>query len=398
MPRYEVRIFEPPSGVRDCRVAAASAQAAIASLHVTPMQVLRVRQLRDAGPARTVRLVLRLFSQELAQLLDAGIPLLEAVETLREKDPSSAPSPVLARVAAALQAGRPLSAALADDPAAFDPLFVAIVAASERSGHLPAALRHHAAYLAWSDALRARLVAAAVYPTLLLASGAAVVLFLLFYVLPRFAGIVDGLGSDLPAASRMLIDIGVWAAAHPQRVLAAFAIPAALLVLVAASPGLRRQVSQAAFDLLLRSPGLGPRLRTVVLARLYRALGLLLAAGVPVLQALRLLHGVLPATLRASLQAATTQVDAGQRLSQALRNQGLATPVALRMLRVGEGSGSLAPMLERAAAFHDDEIARTADLVTRAVNPLLMLLMGLVIGGIVVLMYLPIFSLMDQVQ
>jgi general secretion pathway protein F len=145
-------------------------------------------------------------------------------------------------------------------------------------------------------------------------------------------------------------------------------------------------------------PGLGARWRVVVLARLYRGLALLLRAGVPVPDSLRLLQGALAGPLLPALEAARAAVSGGQRLSQALQAQGLATPVALRMLHVGEGSGELALMLERAARFHDDEIARLSELVVRAVNPALMLVMGVVIGGIVVLMYLPIFSLMERVQ
>jgi len=158
------------------------------------------------------------------------------------------------------------------------------------------------------------------------------------------------------------------------------------------------RLRQAALRAAWRSPGLGPRLRTVALARLYRGLGLLLGAGVPVLAALRLLPGVLAAPLRPALAQVAASVADGQRLSQALQGAGLATPVALRMVRVGERGGALATMLERAARFHDDEIARLSDLVTRTINPLLMLVMGVVIGGIVVLMYLPIFTLMEQVQ
>jgi general secretion pathway protein F len=225
-----------------------------------------------------------------------------------------------------------------------------------------------------------------------------VVLFLLLYVLPRFAGVFDTLGSELPAASRWLIDFGVWTSAHPA--------PVALLLLgmpgAAAAlwtwPRSRKALRNGVEAALLRSPGLGPRLRTVALARLYRGLGLLLSAGVTVLPAMRLLHGVLPGPMSPSLVGASQDVQDGRRLSEALHGHALATPVALRMLRVGESSGSVPAMLERAASFHDEEIARLADIVTRAVNPVLMLVMGVLIGGIVVLMYMPIFTLMEQVQ
>ncbi len=377
---------------------AARADAVAAALGVSPLRLIGIEAIEAPAPAAVRGFSLRLFSQELALLLDAGVPLLEALKTLREKDAARPQSAVLERVLHKLHEGQPLSAALASEPAAFDSLFVAMVAASERTGQLPSALRNHAAYLAWSEALRARIVAACVYPALLVLAGGAVVLFLLLYVLPRFAGVFDTLGSELPAASRWLIDFGVWTSAHPAPVaLLLLGVPGAAAALWT-WPRSRKALRNGVEAALLRSPGLGPRLRTVALARLYRGLGLLLSAGVTVLPAMRLLHGVLPGPMSPSLVGASQDVQDGRRLSEALHGHALATPVALRMLRVGESSGSVPAMLERAASFHDEEIARLADIVTRAVNPVLMLVMGVLIGGIVVLMYMPIFTLMEQVQ
>lgn len=398
MPHFRALIHDPPHGVRRVRVQAARVDAVAAALGVSPLRLIGIEAIEAPAPSAVRGFSLRLFSQELALLLDAGVPLLEALTTLREKDAARPQSAVLERVLHQLHDGQSLSAALAGEPAAFDSLFVAMVSASERTGQLPSALRNHAAYLAWSEALRARIVAACVYPALLVLAGGAVVLFLLLYVLPRFAGVFDTLGSELPAASRWLIDFGVWTSAHPAPVaLLLLGLPGAAAALWAwpRSRAVLRATAEAA---LLRSPGLGPRLRTVALARLYRGLGLLLSAGITVLPAMRLLHGVLPRPMRPPLVAASQAVQDGRRLSEALHEQALASPVALRMLRVGESSGSVPAMLERAAAFHDEEIARLADIVTRAVNPVLMLVMGVLIGGIVVLMYMPIFTLMEQVQ
>jgi general secretion pathway protein F len=391
MPEYLVRVHEPQHGIRELRVSTEHPGQVAQALGVSPARVLSV-QAAQQRQARTRRsLDLRLFSQELSVLLQAGIPLLEALQTLREKD-SGAQS--LEDVLGALRNGQPLSSALALAPADFDELFIAVVSASERTGQLGTTLRDHAAYLAWGDALRARLIAAGIYPLMLLGVGGAVIMFLLLYVLPRFAGIFEGMGRTLPGASQALMDLGV--AAHAQPVLSlviALVIPS--LALIAWRTRLvREQVARA----LWASPFIGPRLRILSLARLYRCLSLLLSAGVPVIGALRLADGVLAAPLRQALRAATADVAGGLRLSQTLQARGLATPVALRMLRVGESSGEVAAMFERAAAFHDEEIERFSDVVTRTINPVLMLIMGVVIGGIVVLMYLPIFTLMEQVQ
>ena len=389
---FRVRVAGPDGSARWQQVLAPDAAAVAQRLGVDAARLLAVHAV-EAPPARAAARGprARLFAHELAVLLDAGIPLLEALQTLNEQaSGAGALDGVIARVAE----GARLSAALASEPAVFDALFIAVVAAAERHGQLAPTLRAHAAYLHWSDTLRARLVAAAIYPAALLAAGGAVLLFLLLFVLPRFAGVFDDIGAELPAASRLLMAFGQAAAAHRGPMLAAAALLPALLVLAARSRALRDALVAAAW----RLPLLARPLRTVALARLYRTLGVLLGAGVPAVQALQLAEGPLAAPLRPALARARARVDAGERASHALDAERLATPVARRMLKVGEGSGRLAAMLERAAGFHDDEIERLTEIVTRAVNPALMLVMGVVIGGIVVLMYLPIFTLMEQVQ
>jgi general secretion pathway protein F len=394
MPDFLVRTLEPRHGVRERRVQAAHAQAVPTALGLAPHQVLQVQAVAPrwwTPKRRAPALDLRLLTQELAVLLQAGVPLIEALQTLREQGASAT---VLDAVVLALQQGQPLSAAMGEHPTHFDGLTCALVAASERNGQLAPTLAQHAAYLAWSQALRAKLVAAALYPLMLVGASWAVLVFLLLYVLPRFAGVFEGLGRELPWASQALLNAGQAAAAQPLFTLAlAVGLPTAAVL------AWRHPRSQAALAAALwRVPALGARLRVLALARLYRCLALLLQAGVPALPALGLAQAVLPAALRTALALATQQVAQGQRLSAALQAQGLATPVALRMLRVGEHSGELPAMLARAAAFHDEELARLSELVTRTVNPVLMLVMGVLIGGIVVLMYLPIFSLMEQVQ
>ncbi|HEX2011701.1 MAG TPA: type II secretion system F family protein, partial [Roseateles sp.] len=360
--------------------------------------LLEVRELDAAAPVRAARrggrFPLQLFSQELAVLLDAGIALLEALTTLREKENQAPVRAALDGVIEAVRQGQPLSAALRQQPQAFDELVCAIVAANERTGQLSVALAQHARYLAWVESLRARLIAACVYPAMLLLVGSAVILFLLLFVLPRFAGILDGLGDQLPWASRSLILFGRTAGAHPWLVLGGIAALAGAGLALWRHKGLQQRLQASLWTL----PGLGPRLRVLALARLYRSLSMLLGAGVPALAALRIVQDVVAAPWRAAVAAAAEQVAQGGRFSDALEDKGLATPVARRMVRVGERSGELPAMLERAAAFHDEEAVRLTELLTRAINPALMLVMGVLIGGIIVLMYLPIFQLVEQVQ
>ena len=401
MPSYMAKTFHADGVVKTQRVDAPDRQSVAAVLGVAPAHVLEVTELAAGKPLLrrgigrgNKNFPLQLFSQELSVLLDAGITLLEALTTLREKEASEPVRTALDAVIATVQQGQPLSTAFRAQPQAFDELVCAIVAANERTGQLSAALAQHAKYLAWVDALRSRLIAACVYPVMLLSVGGAVILFLLLFVLPRFAGILDGLGNELPWGSKVLIAFGQTAGQHPWMVLGGVALLGLGGVALWRNEGLRLRVQASLWTL----PGIGPRLRVLALARLYRSLAMLLASGVPVLPSLRIVQDVVAAPWRPAVAAAAAQVERGERLSDALEAQDLATPVARRMVRVGERSGEVAAMLERAAAFHDEEAVRLTELLTRAINPALMLIMGIVIGGIIVLMYLPIFQLVEQVQ
>ncbi len=399
MPLFDVRVIEGAAVVMR-RVAVADAQTVAAQLGVLPAHILAVTPVPDAAPAVassiTVRrgFPLRLFSQELAVLLGAGIPLLEALVTLREKEASARIAAALDAVTAGLQRGEALSVALAARPAEFDPLFVAVVASAERTGQLREALAAHAGYLAWVDELRGKLLGASLYPMMLLVAGTSVLVFLLTFVVPRFAGLLEGVGGDMPAASRLLIELGHTTGAHPVVTVLVVVALLAAPVLAFGHPPLREAVGAA----LWQVPVLGEKLRLLALARLYRTLGMLLNAGVPVVTALGHAGGVIAPRLRAALAAATQAVARGERLSAAIEREGLGTPVSVRMLRVGERSGAVGPMLGQAAAFYDEELSRLSEVIARLVNPLLMLVMGVVIGGVIVLMYLPIFQLMEQVQ
>ena len=399
MPEFVVHLIDPQRGALWRSVSAADAQAAVSALHIDPRRVLSVKAAESSSAAsptssRSRAFPLRLFSQELAVLLAAGIPLLEGLVTLREKETASSVTHALDAVIEQVQSGQPLSTALRSQPAAFDSLFIAVVQASERTGQTEQALREHAAYLAWVDALRNKLVGASIYPLTLVVAGFAVIVFLLLFVVPRFAGILEGVGGDMPAASRALIAVGGVSGEHPWATAIAALAVLTLPVLAWRHGALRQWVAARLWQL----PLLGPKLHLLALAQFYRTASMLLGAGVPVVSALRSAREVIAPRLRASLDAAIERVDQGERLSVALQQSGLTTPVSLRMVRVGERSGGLAPMLRNAAEFYDEELSRLTELVTRLVNPVLMLVMGVVIGSIVVLMYLPIFQLVEQVQ
>ncbi len=405
MARYAVRYLAASASggarqLRDTVVDAADALAVARTLAVRPADIVKLQAL-DAAPAATasssgrkVAFPLRLFSQELAVLLDAGIPLFEALVTLREKESAGPTVDVLTRVIGALEQGQNFAQALRGCPEAFSSLFIASIEASQRTGQIAQALRRHAEYMAWLEALRDKLVGALIYPVILIAAGSLVMLFLTVFVVPRFAQIYDDLGGDLPWMSRVMLGFGTFVGQNPLLVAAAVAGLIASVVVAWRSPRVRAALAAQLWTM----PYVGERMRLVQLSALYRTLGLLLQAGVTAVPAMQASGELVSPSLRVSLADATRRVREGARLSDSLEQSGLTTPVSLRMMRVGEHSGELGNMLERAATFYDEELARFTDWIGRVVSPALMLIMGVMIGGVVVLMYLPIFQVAEQIR
>ncbi|MEP6883289.1 MAG: type II secretion system F family protein [Gammaproteobacteria bacterium] len=351
-----------------------------------------VRQFRLF--TRPAKIPLVIFSQELVSLLDAGLSLVESIEALTEKEVNAAVRRPLEQILGRLYEGQTLGAALAEHPSTFSYLYVATVRASERTGSLREALTRFITYQQQIDALRKTLVNASIYPAVLLGAGILVTLFLMGYVVPRFSSIYEQLGSDLPLASKLLLQWGQMLEAHTVAVLV---IGGAAIASVAY--GLSRHSTRAALGAwIAKLPAIGRQLRLYQLARLYRTVGMLLRSGMPAVTAMSMSAGLLSETLRPAFGKATQSVREGQSIANAMEHEGLTTPVAARMLRVGERSGNMGEMTERIAAFYDDEIGRWVAIVTRLIEPLFMTVIGLLIGVIVVLMYFPIFQLAGSIQ
>ncbi|HXJ09208.1 MAG TPA: type II secretion system F family protein [Burkholderiales bacterium] len=359
--------------------------------------VLSVRR-RALAWRRGARFPVALFSQELLVLLQAGLPLVDSIETLAQKEQRAGRSTevgaALERILATLRQGRPFSAALEQSPQAFPPLYIATVRASERTSDLPAALARYVAYEQQLDAIRKRLVNASIYPALLIGVGALVSLFLLFYVVPRFSHIYEERAVDLPVFSKVLLGWGKVVEGNGAVVGVALLVVAALLFHVFRSASVRARLG----DLLWKVPSVDERLKLYQLARFYRTTGMLLRGGMPLVAALDMGAGLLHPALRERLAAARRAITEGRPVAASLEEHGLTTPVALRMLAVGERSGNMGEMMDRAASFHDDEIARWIEWFTRLFEPILMAVIGLVIGAIVIMMYMPIFELAGNLQ
>jgi general secretion pathway protein F len=356
-----------------------------------------VRPARALGLPQSfgsARFPLVLFTQELLALLRSGISLLEALETLAEKEARGASVGVLLGLTERLKQGQSFSNALQAFPQAFPDLYVATVRASERTGSLSEALARYVAYQTQLDSVKKHLVSASIYPAILLIVGGLVCLFLLGYVVPRFSRIYEDIGGNLPWLTRILIAWGGVVEARGGLLLAGLSGGVAALVFWLRRPSSKQFLSRQ----LMRIPAVGERVRVYQLTRFYRTVGMLLAGGTPVTQAMMMVSGLLDQELRQRLGSATRSIREGQPLSVSLDTQSLTTPVSLRMLRVGERTGMMGEMMERAAAFHEEELARWVERFTRTFEPLLMAVIGVVIGGIVVLMYFPIFELAGSVH
>ncbi len=337
---------------------------------------------------------LMLFSQELLALLDSGLSLVESIEALAEKEHQAESRTVLEQVMKSLYEGLPLSGALERFPAVFPALYVALIRSSERTGDMVQALGRHVAYQSQVDAVCKKIVTASIYPVLLLTVGGLVILFLLTYVIPKFSAIYESAGTTLPFMSRVLLAWGQLLQNHGSSVLlGSILITVAFAFLVS-----RQSVRRAGMAQILRIPVIGETWRIYQLARFYRTLGMLLRGGIPLVTGMQMVSSLLQPSLRASLASVEQQVREGQSLSMAMEEHGMTTSVALRMLRVGEGTGSMGEMMERIGAFYDEEISRAVDWLTRLLEPLLMVIIGLVVGVVVVLMYMPIFDLAGSIQ
>ncbi|HCT41116.1 MAG TPA: type II secretion system protein [Moraxellaceae bacterium] len=335
-----------------------------------------------------------LFTQELTSLLDAGLTLYECIETLHDKETSSRARSVLASLQSSLEEGQPFSSALEEHKALFGDIYVATIRASERTGDILPALRRYLVYRKQIDSLRRKMISAAIYPAMLLLAGTGVTLFMLLYLVPRFSMVYADVGSNLPLASRLLLQWGQLLHAHTAPVLLGLLFASGLIGWCLYQPQLRSSISARLWTLR----GIGPWLRTLHLSRFYRTLSMLLQSGIPVLPALRMTQELLHPALRPKMPLVLNIIEEGQSLSHAFSLGNLLTPVAQRLIRVGEQSGELATLLERTADFHDEETAIWMERFSKIFEPVLMLLIGLFVGLIVVLMYLPIFDLAGSWQ
>lgn len=395
--QFEIRAYQD-GRITSFTIDAVSQADALRQLAARAVRPLGVRPVKRSAGRWLIRSKGRfdvsLFSQELLALLEAGLAIIEALDTLAERERAGETRSILSQLAERLREGKSLSGALETVPEVFPSLFIGIVRSSERTGDLQEGLGRYIDYRTRLDALRGKMISAAIYPTLLLFVGLIVTVFLGGYVVPRFATVYHGSGRTLPWASQLLMDWGNFANAHLSWLIISIALTA-----LAIEEAVRFAIRRGGISALLRTiPVLSERWHTYELSRLYLTLGMLLNSGLPIMQALELAEESLPTHQRPSVRKAATLIRQGARLSGVFEQTELSTPVGLRMMRIGEESGRLGEMMTRAARFHDEETASWIERFSRAAEPLLMVAIGLVVGTIVVLLYMPIFDLAGSLR
>jgi general secretion pathway protein F len=352
------------------------------------IDVLSVNSPREPW-RRQAKFDLGLFSQELAELLDAGLSVVEAVDTLAHQTVKNDVSKVYGELVKLLKQGHAFSAALEKMPHLFPPLYVELIRAAERTSDLKGALLRYLEYSGRLDSLRNKIVSALIYPAILFTVGGAVIVFLLAFVVPRFAAVYRGAGRELPFLSELLLRWGSFATAH------SFELVAAAAALFVAEVGgflhARRRGSLERLAGVL--PGVKHRINLFRLSRLYMTVGTLLNGGMPLVQALTLSQGVVGGSHKVHLGATIEALKRGGAISASLDQHHLTTPVSARLLRAGEGTGRMGDLFIRAGRYHDNELGRWVERFSMSFEPILMSIIGIVIGGIVILLYMPIFDL-----
>jgi type IV pilus assembly protein PilC len=377
---------------------AASEEALRAELSQRGLLVQKVRTRNAQGWLRARRVPpeeLALFNQEFMALARAGLTVPDALALASHRPDCPRLGLILARVHEDVKSGLSLSEACARHPEAFDRVYLAAVRTGEKTGDFAAVLSRYHEYLRHRVAIRKKVGQALAYPLVLLIALGVILAVLFTFVMPRFVSMYADLGAELPYPTRMLLAI-----VDNLYVAAPAAIGAALLLAWAWRRWLATDAGRRQADRLLeRVPYAGELARIVMAAQLARSLSALLAGGTPLVEALVTAAGGLENRLhRDRLEAATRRVTEGESFAAAVRATALLPAMAARMIEVGEASGRLEAMLADAAAFYEEVLDRRLSRAMALIEPLLMLLMGVFIGGIIVVMYLPIFHMADIVK
>jgi type IV pilus assembly protein PilC len=338
---------------------------------------------------------LAVSSRQLSTMISSGLPLLRALHILADQTENKKLKTILGSVASDVEVGGSFSESLAKHPLDFPPIMISMIRAGETGGFLEGALDALAVNFEKDHKLRSTIKSAMTYPVMVLALSLIAVIIMLTFIVPIFKTMFEGLGSSLPAPTQILVNIS-------QNMF--WVIPTLLVVGIAAAVWWRRNknteaVRKVVDPLKLKMPVFGTLVQKIAVARFSRNFANMIGAGVPILQAL----SVIGATsgnyvIESATKRVSESVRNGQSLSKPLAEEPVFPPMVVQMMAVGEDAGSLETMLVKIADFYDDEVQAMTEGLTSLIEPLLIAFLGVVIGGMVVALYMPIFSIATAVN
>jgi type IV pilus assembly protein PilC len=332
-----------------------------------------------------------IFSRQLATMLAAGIPLVQAFEIVGNGHEKPSMQKLIIDIKTDVEGGTSLHEALAKHPLYFDDLYVNLVEAGEQAGALESLLDKIATYKEKTEALKKKVKKALFYPAAVLVVAVIVTVILLVFVIPQFESLFKGFGADLPGFTQFVIDMSKFVQSNGVFIaIVAGAAGYAFVYFKKRSKKMREFLDR----LSLKLPIIGPILNKAAIARYARTLSTMFAAGVPLVEALDSVAGATGNIVyENAVLAMRDEVSTGQRLQRAMENTGLFPNMVIQMIAVGEESGSLDAMSGKVATFYEAEVDNAVDAMSSLLEPLIMAILGVLVGGLVIAMYLPIFKL-----
>ena len=360
---------------------------------VAPSRIRKQRRLRSGGKVNAADIAV--FSRQLATMLTAGIPMVQAFDIVANGSEKPAMQKLILDVKSDIEGGTSLHEALAKHPLYFDDLYVNLVEAGEQAGALESLLDKIATYKEKTEALKKKVKKALFYPAAVLAVAVLVTIILLVFVIPQFEALYKGFGADLPAFTQFVIHISQ--IVQHDGVFIAMVLAGAVWTFIYFKK--RSKAMREFLDrLILKVPVIGPILNKAAIARYARTLSTMFAAGVPLVEALESVAGATGNIVyENAVNNMRDEVSTGQRLQRAQENTGLFPNMVNQMIAVGEESGSLDEMSGKVATFYEAEVDNAVDAMSSLLEPLIMVVLGVLVGGLVVAMYLPIFKLASVV-
>lgn len=345
---------------------------------------------------------LTLFTRQLSTLQDAGLPLLRSLQILEEQQKPGKLKTILQDVCEDVEGGTSLSESFAKHPAAFDRLYVKMVAAGEVGGVLDIILQRLADFMEKAQRLKRKIIGAAVYPAVVITVAIAIVTFIMLFIVPKFKEIFAEFGVEMPGLTIFLIDTSSWlAGTKPGQSIPGwvFLVLAPVMIFVIkfarkATPG------RAATDIiLLYTPLVGSLISKSTIAKFTRTLGTLVNAGVPILEAIAITRDTCGNyVFERALDKVHDSIREGETFADPLRAAKVCDSLVVNMIAVGEETGEIDAMLMKIADNYDDEVDVAVQSMVKLIEPLLMLFLGVVVGGIVVAMFLPLIAIIEKLQ